>query len=109
MSKQGLWSIGSKTAELVKMILVNSPRLVIDPNVSQCAHVSQCADGEVGFTYTNGRDRLDAMLRPDNHLVWITKISGNFLPWEDIEISSPDDLATFYAALVNFYRPASQD
>ena len=63
-----------ETIALARMILGNLPVEVRVP------HVAPSADGEVGFTWVRGRDRLEAMLHPDKHLVWIKKISGNFAP-----------------------------
>jgi hypothetical protein len=91
-------AVSPETIALARMILGNLPVEVRVP------HVAPSADGEVGFTWVNGRDRLEAMLHPDKHLVWIKKISGNFALGEDIEISAPEDLSVFYSALGNFYE-----
>ena len=91
-------AVSPETIALARMILGNLPVEVRVP------HVAPSADGEVGFTSVKGRDRLEAMLHPDKHLVWIKKISGNFAPGEDIEISAPEDLSVFYSALGNFYE-----
>ena len=63
-------------------------------------HVSPNDDGEVGLSWCRGADRFEAMIRPDGHLVWVTKTGGKWLPGEDIPWSDPTPL---HAALKEFF------
>jgi hypothetical protein len=42
--------------------------------------VSPSADGEVGFTWLTNNLRIEALLYPDNHLVWLWTSDGNVNP-----------------------------
>jgi hypothetical protein len=69
-------------------------------------HLSASAEGEIGFSWTQGIDRFEAMLDAEDHLVWVSKIGGKFLPGGDVSISSAADRDVFYAALREFYGRA---
>lgn len=67
-------------------------------------HISSLEDGEVGMSWTKGSDRLEATLDPDDggHLVWISKVGGNWRLGGDIPSSG--NMETFHAALTDFFE-----
>ena len=48
--------------------------------------VSPSAEGEIGLSWFNGGKRLEAMLQPDWHLVWVKKVEDKFVPGDDIDL-----------------------
>jgi hypothetical protein len=61
------------------------------------------ADGEIGMSWAEGDNRLEAVLDPDDRLVWITKINGKYVPGGDVSVLSEQELSSFYSALDGFY------
>lgn len=61
------------------------------------------ADGEIGMSWAEGDNRLEAVLDPDDRLVWITKINGKYAPGGDVSVLSEQELSSFYSALDGFY------
>jgi hypothetical protein len=60
-------------------------------------------DGEIGMSWTLGDDRLEAILDPDDRLVWVTKIDGKYAPGGDVSVLSDQELSSFYSRLDGFY------
>lgn len=56
--------------------------------------VSPSADGEIGFTWLTDGLRVEALLYPDNHLVWLWTSDGNVNPGGEgsFDGSFPDGL-----------------
>jgi len=92
--------VREETISGAKMLLAQLPVSVERP------HLSVSAEGEIGFSWTNGVDRFEAMLDPEDHLVWVSKVGGIFSPGGDILISSAADRDVFYAALREFHGRA---
>ncbi len=90
-------SIGEGTFAKARMLLDGLPSAIRKP------HLSASDDGEIGLSWLQGKDRFEAMLQPDDHLVWITKVDGIFVPGADVLASVVEDRQTFYAALNGFY------
>jgi hypothetical protein len=84
--------------ESAKVLLAGLPEGITEP------HLAPSSEGEIGLSWTSGSDRLEAMLDPDNRLVWITKIDGKFAPGKDVDVLSENDRRAFYAALSSFYE-----
>jgi hypothetical protein len=61
--------------------------------------VSPSADGEIGFTWLRSDLRIEALLYPDNHLVWLWTSHGNVNPGGEGKFngSFPDNLLDMIA------------
>lgn len=92
--------VGDATIQYADKLLAELPLSAEFP------HLSTSADGEVGFSWTKGGNRFEAILDPDDHLAWGSNIEGAFAPGGDILISSAASRDVFYAALRNFYERA---
>jgi hypothetical protein len=66
-------------------------------------HLSSSSEGEVGLSWMNGSDRLEAMLDPPDQLAWITKRAGTFAVGGDVNVLSEVGRDAFYEALGGFY------
>ena len=62
---------------------------------------SPSAEGEIGLSWFNGTKRLEAMLQPDGHLVWVKRLEDRFLPGADIDWR---EHGTFVQEVANFYQ-----
>jgi len=76
------------------------------PHLAEHPHLSASADGEIGFTWVVGIDRIEALLDAEDHLTWVAKVGGKFMRGGDILISSFADWDVFYRALRDFYGRA---
>jgi hypothetical protein len=74
----------------------------IPPDIDQ-PRTAPSVDGEIGMSWAAGDNRLEAVLDPDDRLVWITKINGKYAPGGDVSILSDQGLLSFYSALDGFY------
>ncbi|MGO9741724.1 MAG: hypothetical protein ACLPN5_09485 [Roseiarcus sp.] len=74
------------------------------PAGTEPPQLSRSHDGEIGLSWVRGLDRFEAMVQPDGHLVWITKVSGIFAVGLDVPVDSLDGRDEFYAALSKFYE-----
>jgi hypothetical protein len=61
-------------------------------------------DGEIAFTWFKGGNRLEALLQPDHHLVWVVKNDGEYAPGRDIDLSAVASLAGLFEAIALFYK-----
>ena len=86
-----------ETISHAKKILAHLPLSTENP------HISVSADGEIGFSWVKGSSRFEAMVDPEDHLVWVVKLGRNFAPGGDILVNSPVGRDIFYAALRDFY------
>jgi hypothetical protein len=96
-SPMGSVSIGEGTFAKARLLLEGIPSAIRKP------HLSASDDGEIGFSWLKGKDRFEAMLQPDDHLVWVTKIDGVFVSGADVLASVREDRQIFYTALNGFY------
>lgn len=87
---------------------IGKAKLLLDelPGNYPQPQISPSSEGEIGFSWIDGTDRFEAMLDPDDRLVWITKIAGKFARGGDVNVASADDRESFYAGLGNFYERA---
>lgn len=85
-------------------LIAHAQRLLggIPTGVSQ-PRTAPSADGEIGMSWAEGDNRLEAVLDPDDRLVWITKINGKYAPGGDVSVLSEQELSSFYLALEGFY------
>ncbi len=65
--------------------------------------VSASADGEIGFSWVRGHDRLEAILDEDDHLAWVTKEAGKFKLGGDLIIADVTDFDAFFDATRSFH------
>lgn len=85
-------------------LIAHAQRLLerIPTGISQ-PRTAPSADGEIGMSWAEGDDRLEAVLDPDDRLVWITKVNGEYAPGGDVSVLSDQGLLSFYSALDGFY------
>ena len=69
-------------------------------------HLAPSEDGEIGLSWSLGKDRFEAMLQPDDHLVWVMKVAGKFVAGDDVIWSRQEGRDRFYASLGRFYGTA---
>jgi hypothetical protein len=60
-------------------------------------------DGEIAFTWFKGENRLEALLQPDHHLIWVVKNNGQYAPGRDIDLGVVASFAGLFEALARFY------
>jgi hypothetical protein len=73
------------------------------PEDLKLPQVTASSEGEIGLTWFKGRDRLDAIVSPDSHLTWISKVGDDFWDGQVLDLTS-DSLDSFYKAVVDFYE-----
>jgi hypothetical protein len=61
-------------------------------------------EGEIAFTWFKGGNRLEALLQPDHHLIWVVKNDGEYAPGRDIDLSAVASFASFFEAIALFYK-----
>jgi hypothetical protein len=59
-------------------------------------------EGEIAFTWFSGENRLEAVLHPDHHLVWVVKKDGKY-DGRDIDLSIPG-FSDLFEAVAQFYK-----
>ena len=90
--------VPAETIEHTRQLLSGLPSGVELPQ----ATVS--ADGEIIFTWFRSRDRLEAILAPDRHLTWVSRIDGSFTDGDVIALDKDEQLSRFYGAIVDFFQ-----
>jgi hypothetical protein len=90
--------VSEPTIEGARTLLQNLPPGTEHP------HLAPSSDGEIGLSWVRGGDRFEAMLHPDGHLVWVTKVSGKFEVGMDVDFTSSAGRDAFYTALGGFYE-----
>jgi len=65
---------------------------------------SPSADGEIGLSWFNGQERLEAMLHPDGHLVWVKRLEDRLVPGRDIDLHQERRPAAFFDEVVHICR-----
>ena len=66
-------------------------------------HLSSSSDGEIGFSWSRGRDRFEAVIGEEVRLVWISMISGKFSRGGDLPAETRYLWQIFFASLKGFY------
>jgi hypothetical protein len=61
-------------------------------------------EGEIAFTWFKGGNRLEALLQPDHHLVWVVKNDGEYAPGRDLDLSAVASFAGLFEAIALFYK-----
>ena len=61
-------------------------------------------EGEIALTWFKGRNRLEALLQPDHHLVWVVQDGGEYAPGRDIDLSAIALFASLFEAIALFYK-----
>ena len=56
------------------------------------------------MTWFKGRNRLEALLQPDHHLVWVVQDGGEYAPGRDIDLSAIAPFASLFEAIALFYK-----
>lgn len=102
-SLRGPW--GDSNAKVVTEVAIANVKLLLDglPGGFVLPHLSSSSDGEIGLSWMNGGDRLEAMLDPPDQLTWITKQAGKFAVGGEANVLSEAGRDAFYAALGGFY------
>jgi hypothetical protein len=65
--------------------------------------VSPSAEGEIGLSWFNGGKRLEAMLQPDRHLVWVKKVEDEFVPGDDIDLEHEHSFDRLFEDVEHLY------
>jgi hypothetical protein len=90
--------VSEDTIATAAVLLDNLPEGIEPP------HISPSSDGEIGLSWIKDMDRFEAMLDPDNHLAWITKIDGRYVTGLDVNALSPEGRGAFYGAINEFFE-----
>jgi hypothetical protein len=98
------WS-GEHTVPLDRHTLSLAKALVRElPGNLPAPQATLSPDGEIAFTWFKDRNRFEALLQPDHHLVWTTRIGTQYIPGLDIDISSEASFAALFDALTVFLK-----
>lgn len=73
------------------------------PKKRPLPQVTPSADGEICFTWFKDENRLEAILQPDQHFVWVVRKDGQYAPGRDINLSAAVSFSVFLQALALFY------
>jgi len=65
--------------------------------------VSPSGEGEIGLSWFNGGKRLEAMLQPDRHLVWVKKAEDKFVPGDDIDLERERSFGRLFEDVERLY------
>jgi hypothetical protein len=89
---------------LVSPTLLNRARLLLRglPSALPLPQASPSAEGEIALTWFRGGRRLEAMLQPDDHLVWVVTGGGRTDLGKDLDLSV-DSASPFYEAVELFH------
>ena len=96
---------GEDTIVIEQKTVHFAQRLVRElPNKWPFPQATLSSEGEIAFTWFNGRNRLEALLQPDYHLVWVVKNDGEYAPGRDIDLSAVASFASLFEAVALFYK-----
>ena len=74
------------------------------PNKWPFPQATLSSEGEIAFTWFNGKNRLEALLQPDHHLVWVVKNDGEYAPGRDIDLNAVASFASLFEAVALFCK-----
>lgn len=85
--------------------VICAARSILDelPRHIRLPQATASGDGEIGLTWFNGSDRLDATVSPEGYLSWAMKFRGEFLEGDYVDQDAAGR-AVLFAALGNFYE-----
>jgi hypothetical protein len=94
---------GKDTILIDQMTLEFARNLVRDlPEKCPFPQATSSSEGEIAFTWFSGENRLEAVLHPDHHLVWVVKKGGKY-DGRDIDLSIPV-FSDLFEAVAQFYK-----
>jgi hypothetical protein len=98
------WS-GEDTIPIDTQTLEIAKRLIEDlPNRWPLPQATPSGEGEVVFTWFKNSNRLEAILQPDRHLIWVTQNNGRYVPGRDIDLSAIASFGDLFEAIALFYK-----
>jgi hypothetical protein len=96
---------GEDTILVDRQTLEAAKRLVQElPHQWALPQATSSSDGEIAFTWFNGRNRLEALLQPDHHLIWVVQNDGQYAPGRDIDLGAIASFADLFEAIALFYK-----
>jgi hypothetical protein len=95
---------GEDTILVDRQTLDLAKRLVRElPKKWPLPQVTSSPDGEIAFTWFKGENRLEALLQPDHHLIWVVKNNGQYAPGRDIDLGAVASFAGLFEAIARLY------
>ena len=89
---------GRQTLDVAKRLVRELPRKWPLPQATASP------EGEIAFTWFKGGNRLEALLQPDQHLIWVVKHDdGQYAPGRDIDLAALASFAGLFEAIARFY------
>jgi hypothetical protein len=96
---------GEDTILIDQQTLDFAKRLVRElPEKWPLPQATSSPEGEIAFTWFKGGNRLEALLQPDRHLVWVVKNDGEYALGRDIDLSAVASFASLFEAIALFYK-----
>jgi len=98
------WS-GEDTILVDRRTLEFAKRLIRElPSKWPLPQATPSADGEIAFTWFKNSNRLEAILQPDHHLIWVTQNNGRYAPGRDINLGAIASFADLFEAIALFFK-----
>ena len=96
---------GEDTIVVDQQTLDVAKRLVRElPNKWPLPQATPSPEGEIALTWFKGGNRLEALLQPDRHLIWVVKNDGEYAPGRDIDLNAVASFAGLFEAIALFYK-----
>lgn len=90
--------VGGRTLEFAKKLIQELPEKWPLPQATSSS------DGEIAFTWFRKKNRLEALLQPDHHFVWVIQNDGQYVPGRDIDLGATASFADLFEAIAQFYQ-----
>jgi hypothetical protein len=90
--------IDSALSELAERVLLGLSEDIPLPQATPSA------DGEIGLTWVRQRDRFEALIQPDQHIIWVVGRNGHHVPGGLINLAEHNSLLDLYEALRRFWH-----
>ena len=95
---------GDGTIPPSRQVVGHVDRLLLGlPEDMTLPYATASGEGEIGLTWFRGEDRLSATASPEGHLLWVSKVGGQFLDGEILPLAS-ESFKPLHKAFVHFLQ-----
>lgn len=90
--------VDNKTVEFAKRLVQELPTKWPLPQATSSP------EGEIALTWFKNSNRLEALIQPDHHLIWVIQNDGQYAPGRDIDLGAIASFADLFEAIALFYK-----
>jgi hypothetical protein len=97
--------VNQQTFLVNQQTLDGAKRLIRElPNKWPLPQATPSPEGEIALTWFKGGNRLEVLLQPDRHLIWVVKNDGAYVPGRDIDLNAVASFSGLFEAIALFYE-----